>query len=251
MKLLAIDVGNTSIACALFRGGRVVKRARLATSLARTGGKAFFKKHFASARPEAAVIGSVVPEAEKVLKKILPTATGAKTYLIGKDLRVPIVNRYRNPRQVGADRLLNALAAWEKYRRAAVVIDFGTAITFDIVSPRGAYLGGVIAPGIEISLESLFQKTALLPRIRLSHPRGVLGRDTVESIRSGCAYGIGGLCDRIVSEIGEACGFKPIVLATGGYARFMSRYCRPFRAIEPDLTLRGLFLTYQARAPKA
>ncbi|HTL71469.1 MAG TPA: type III pantothenate kinase, partial [Candidatus Eisenbacteria bacterium] len=195
MKLLALDVGNTSVTCALFKDGRIVRRARLATADVRTKGKAFFKKHFAAARPEAAVIGSVVPQAGLSLKQILPAATGAKAYLIGKDLPVPIANRYRNPRQVGADRLLNALAAWEKYRRPAVVIDFGTAVTFDVVSPKGEYLGGVIAPGIEISLEALFRKTALLPRTRLAHPRHVVGRDTVESIRSGCAYGIGGLCD--------------------------------------------------------
>ena len=245
MRLLAVDIGNTSVACALFRGERIVRRARLATSDVKKKGRSFLSKHFALSCPDAAVIGSVVPDAGNFLKRILPAATGAKTYLIGRDLEVPIRNLYKDPRQVGADRLLNALSVWEKYRRPAVIIDFGTAITFDVVSPKGAYLGGIIAPGIEITLDALFQRTALLPKIRLRHPRGVLGRDTVESIRSGCAYGIGGLCDRIVSEIGTACGFKPLVLATGGYASFMSKYCRPFRSIEPDLTFRGLFLTYR------
>jgi type III pantothenate kinase len=159
---------------------------------------------------------------------------------------VPIINRYRTPREVGVDRLVNALAAHRRYRRAVIVIDFGTAITFDFVSKKGEYLGGVIAPGIETSLEALFQKTALLPRIRMAKPRSVMGRDTVESIRAGCAYGIGGLCDRVVEEIRRHYRSKPLVIATGGYARFMRRYSRSIQKIDGCLTLHGIYQTYRS-----
>ena len=110
---------------------------------------------------------------------------------------------------------------------------------------KGDYLGGVIAPGIEISLEALFQKTALLPKIRLAHPEGIIGKDTVESIRAGCSYGIGGLCDRVVDEIKKQLSLRPLVIATGGYAKFMSKYCKRIQKIDPDLVLRGIYYTYK------
>ncbi len=245
MRLLTVDVGNTSLYAALFEGARVIRRFRLPT--ARFSGAAVERlaRRFPSA--DAAIIGSVVPSVGRLLRRNLPKAAGYPAFLLGRDLEVPIRNRYRDPRQVGQDRLLNALAAYSRYRRECIVIDFGTAVTFDVVSRKGEYLGGVIAPGIEITLEALFRRTALLPRIRLAHPRSVVGRDTAESIRAGCAYGIGGLCERLVREITRQCRFhRPLILATGGYARFMRRYYPGIRHIDPDLTVRGLFLAYRA-----
>jgi len=166
-------------------------------------------------------------------------------FVIGKDLSVPIVNRYKNPKQVGIDRLLNAYAGYRLYRRELIIIDFGTAITFDLVSAKGEYLGGIIAPGIEISLEALFQKTALLPKIRLAHPASMIGRNTTESIRVGCTVGIGGLCDRIVERLRKQHLRHSLVLATGGYAKFMSRYCRSISRIDEDLVLKGIVWTCQ------
>lgn len=245
MRVLTVDVGNTSVYAALFEGGRVRARRRLSTAgldapAARALGRAF-------RGAEGAIIGSVVPEAGSLLRRELPRGGAFPAFLVGKDVTVPIVNRYRRPRQVGADRLLNALAAYDAHRRACIVVDFGTAITFDVVSAKGEYLGGVIAPGIELSLESLFRRTALLPRIRLRHPSSILGRDTAESIRAGCTFGIGGLCERIVAEIIARHRFRrPAVLATGGYAAFMRRYCPSVQSVDPELTVRGLLLTFRS-----
>jgi len=240
--LLVLDVGNTSVqGLYLTKKGRKRFRFMTAEATKKTVSKI---KSLVGARAPEVLVASVVPEAGAFLRKELPKKLRLKTFQIPRDLAVPIRNRYRNPSQVGVDRLLGALAAFRRYRKALIVIDFGTAITFDFVNSSGEYRGGAIAPGIEIALEALFQKTALLPRIRLKSPRGVIGRDTTESIRAGCAYGIGGLCDRLVETIARRQGVKPFVVATGGYARFMSKYCRRIDRIHPDLVLEGILLTY-------
>ncbi len=242
-SIIAVDIGNTSILAGYFSQGKILKTCRIPTNEARGKAISGFKKAFPLHRVEAFVIASVVPGVGRSFRKEIPAKLGIPAYLIGSDLKAPIVNRYRTPGQVGVDRLMNALAAFNRYRRAAIIIDFGTAITFDVVSQKGEYLGGVIAPGIEISLDALFQRTALLPRIRMAAPKGIMGRDTVESIRAGCAYGIGGLCERIIDEIKKHYRFKPLVIATGGYARFMSKYCRGIDKIEEHLTLNGIYQT--------
>lgn len=246
-SILAVDIGNTSAFFAEVSDGKVGKTLRIKTEDARPVHVAReLRKRFELRRIEAVVIASVVPDAGKSLRNALPRLLRVKTLLIGKDLQVPILNRYRNPRQVGIDRLVNAVAAYEAHRGPAVIIDFGTAITFDAISSKGEYLGGVIAPGIEISLEALFERTALLPKTQLSHiGAAVIGRDTVESIRIGCSAGIGGLCDRLADRIGRKLGRGTKVIATGGYAHFMKRYCRSIGKIDPDLTVRGIWLTYQ------
>ena len=239
-SFLAVDVGNTSIHFAFYSHGRFGKEFRVSTKDVRLA-VAMIRKNNAIA---PAVIASVVPKVGQWLKKEIYSKLSVPAYLIGKDLPVPVVNKYKNPKQVGIDRLLNALAAHHDHPRELVIIDFGTAITFDVVSKKGEYLGGVIAPGIEISLEALFQKTALLPRIHLEHPKNLIGRDTIESIRVGCSTGIGGLCDRVVEAISRQYKMKPYVVATGGYAKFMSRYCRSFCQIDPLLIMKGIRLTY-------
>ena len=242
--LLAIDVGNTSVHFAFYAKGRWKEEFRIPTRELEAKAASLLKKKYAGKHFDA-VIGSVVPKAGQYLKQTIERKLQARVFMIGPKFPVPIANKYKKPSQVGVDRLLSALAAFEKYKKALIVIDFGTAITFDVVSKKGEYLGGVIAPGIEISLEALFQKTALLPRIRLSHPKNRIGKDTVESIRVGCSVGIGGLCDRIVEAIEERYHFKAKVIATGGYASFMSRYCRKFSSIDPRLISKGIYLTYR------
>ena len=242
--LLAIDVGNTSVHFAYYVKGRWKEEFRVATKDIRAKAASILKKKYGYKEFDA-VIGSVVPKTGIYLKKAIERLPNARVFMIGAHFPVPIVNKYRRPSQVGIDRLLSALAAYTKYKKALIVIDFGTAITFDVVSKKGEYLGGVIAPGIEISLEALFQKTALLPKIKLSHPHAVVGKDTVESIRAGCSIGIGGLCDRLVETIEKQYHFKAKVIATGGYAEFMSRYCRTFSVIDPRLISTGILLTYK------
>ncbi len=244
--VLCIDIGNTSITVGCFKNGKLEKTFRIPTKEFKKTAIRTIQSALNLKNVEAAVIASVVPLAGKFLRAELPKKLKLKTFLIGQDLTPPIRNRYKNPKQVGMDRLMSAVAVYEKYRKNAIVIDFGTAITFDAVTQKGEYLGGVIAPGIEISLDALFERTALLPRIRLARPKSILGRDTIESIQSGCSYGIGGLCDRIVLELQKKLGKNTLVIATGGYARFMSRYCRSIWKIDDDLVLRGILLTYRA-----
>jgi len=248
-SILAVDIGNTSAFFAEISAGKIGKTFRIKTQEVHSVKVARdLRKRFDMKRIRAIVIASVVPALEKSLRRTLPKTLEVKTFLIGRDLQVPIVNRYRNPKQVGIDRLVNAYAAYRERRSAAVIVDFGTAITFDAISAKGEYLGGVIAPGIEISLEALFERTALLPKTTLRHiGKTVIGRDTVESIRIGCSMGIGGLCDRMIDRISRKLGRKSVVIATGGYARFMKRYCHSIHQVDPHLTMRGIWLTYKNR----
>ena len=248
--LIAVDIGNTSIHMARLESKRWQSHRRIPTRFYKKMALKTLRTILPKDKNVCVVIASVVPETGQFLERMIPKKLGVQAYLIGPRFSVPIKNLYRNPRQVGVDRLLNGLAAFQKVRGAVIVIDFGTAITFDVVSKKGEYLGGVIAPGIEISLEALFRKTALLPNIRLKHPKDVMGRDTVESIRSGCSFGIGGLCDRVVEEIESSHHFRAKVIATGGYASFMSKYCRGAATIDPDLIFKGIDLTYHYHLSK-
>ena len=250
MKLIAIDIGNTSIHLARLDKGHWSHKKRVATSRHRTDTLKALKSMLPADKKAVVVIASVVPQAGKFLKGAIQKL-GVKTFLIGSDIRVPMKNLYTNPKQVGVDRLLNGLAAYHQIKKALIVVDFGTAITFDVVSRKGEYLGGVIAPGIEISLEALFNKTALLPKIRLQHPANFIGKNTVESIRVGCSVGIGGLCDRVIEAIEKRHGFKARVVATGGYASFMKRYSQRAQSIREDLIFDGILLTYKRHSEQA
>ena len=242
MKILIADIGNTSAHLALCRGKRILKELRLKTDSLQNSGS-IIRRFIGKEKIEKTAFASVVPQAAARFKTIIQKNIGIKCLQIGKDISVPVGNRARYPKQVGIDRLLNALAAHKKIKGAAIVVDFGTAITFDIISAKGEYLGGVIAPGIEITLDALSQRTALLPKIKLKHPASRIGRDTVECIRIGSSVGIGGLCDRIIEEIAKSFKSKPAVLATGGYAQFMKRYSKYIRVIDSHLTLRGILLS--------
>jgi type III pantothenate kinase len=175
---------------------------------------------------------------EKMLKRI----TGKKPYIIGKNIKVPMPNLYRG--LLGQDRLVNAYAASRLYGAPAIVIDLGTAITIDAVSRDKKYLGGLILPGMELSLEALHRHTALLPKLRLKTPAGLIGRDTAHSILSGIVYGFAGLCDELARKIKNKVGKNAIVIATGGNARLIKKYSREINRSEPLLTFKGLGLIY-------
>lgn len=239
--VLIADIGNTSAHLAICRGMRVVKQMRLPTRSLGSS-RARLARFIGSRTISRSAMASVVPDAARKLRPQIEALTGGPCVWLGRDRRVPVANRARRPGQVGVDRLLNALACHRLYRRAAIVVDFGTAITFDVVSRKGEYLGGVIAPGIEITLDALYERTALLPKTKLRPIRTAIGRDTVECIRIGASVGIGGLCDRIIERIQAQMGGDPLVLATGGYASFMKRYSRYIRRIDPLLTLKGILL---------
>ena len=242
--ILAVDMGNTSVSMGAFsRAGLLSGRAHALThafTAASIKRLPLLRRRFS-----AALISSVVPDRTTALARALKASLGCPVYVIGRDLPVPVVNRAKRPKQVGIDRLINALEAFEKLKAACIAVDFGTAITFDVISKNGEYLGGVIAPGIELTLNALFEKTALLPRIRLKHPHAVLGRTTEECVRSGCSYGLGALCDGILVQLIKESKTPYRVIATGGYARYMARYSHMIQTIDEDLNLKGIFRVWQ------
>lgn len=259
MFLLALDVGNTSITIGIFRGRRLAAQGRISTHTVRpstgsgrTGRQIasnlrvlFRKKGIALQDVQAVIVSSVVPKATVALKKALRSLKLPKPLVLGENVKAPIINRYRIPSQVGQDRLCNAVAACELYGGPAIVADFGTALTIDLVSARREYLGGVIVPGMEMALEALHSRTALLPKIRLAPPKELLGRDTASSMRSGIFYGYGALCDGIVGLFKKKHVRGAKVIATGGCAGLVAPFSRTIQKVNPNLTLQGLGLIYR------
>ncbi|MDP3786998.1 MAG: type III pantothenate kinase [Candidatus Omnitrophota bacterium] len=239
MMLLTIDIGNTSIAFGVFQGKRLKSTWKISTE------SVLLKKTIRlPGNIDAAIISSVVPKATPVVKKMVAKKYNIRPLVLGENIKAPIKNLYRNPRQVGQDRLVDAVAVKELYSCPAIVIDFGTAITFDIISKKGDYLGGIIVPGIETSVRALSKQAALLPIIKVSAPKELVGRDTVSSMKSGIFNGFGVLCDGLVAKLRTKYG--PMrVIATGGHARLMSKFSRSIPKVDPNLTLQGLRLIYE------
>ncbi|OGX15850.1 MAG: hypothetical protein A2166_01690 [Omnitrophica WOR_2 bacterium RBG_13_41_10] len=241
MRLLAIDIGNTNINFAVFKGNKIIKKFFIPTKSYHTAG---LKKKIGKFNIDDAVICSVVPAVTKVLVKGLKNAFGVRPYIIGKDIKVPIKNLYRKPHQVGQDRLVNAYAGVRIYGAPLVVIDFGTAVTFDVVSKNKGYFGGMILPGLDISLDALKERTALLPKVKLTNPKEFIGRDTRNSILSGMVYGFAALADDLSGRIKQGIGQRAQVIGTGGNIRLIARYSKKIDKIDSDLTLKGLNLIY-------
>ncbi len=236
--LLAIDVGNTNITAGLFRGDRLLRRGRIATH--KPLRELLRGMRVPLREVEGVILSSVVPRATVSLKRALKTLGSPKPLILGENVWAPIKNRYRVPSQVGQDRLVNGGGACFLYRAPAVVVDFGTAVTVDLVSRRCEYLGGLIVPGVGVALEALVSRAALLPGIALSPPREFLGRDTRQSMRAGLFYGYGALCDGLVSRMKARYAPSAKVIATGGHCRLIAPYCHTIQIVDPDLTLRGL-----------
>ncbi|MDD5281670.1 MAG: type III pantothenate kinase [Candidatus Omnitrophica bacterium] len=241
--LLAIDVGNTNISCGIFKGPRLVKQFNIPA-------KACFKTHLIRklkdvSRISASIICSVVPKQTPGILRNLISLTGKTPYIIGRDLLIPIRNLYHRPKQVGQDRLVNAYAASILYQAPLIVIDSGTAITFDVISKKNEYLGGLIAPGMEISLKALKEKTALLPEVKLTRPRMLIGKDTNNSILSGIVFGAADLCSGITKRIRQRFGSDILVIGTGGNICLIKEYSKLDIRIDKNLTLKGINLTYE------
>ncbi|MDP2912769.1 MAG: type III pantothenate kinase [Candidatus Omnitrophota bacterium] len=240
--LLAIDIGNTNITIGLFDETRLVRKTKISTRR-HAEYKALIRRFAGRADAvKSIVMSSVVPRASDRMRKTLGKAFKCPVYNIGKDVRVPVKNLYRVKRQVGQDRLVNAFAVKSLYGAPAVIIDFGTAVTFDIVSKKGEYLGGLIMPGIEMSLCGLYEKTALLPKVELKEASSIIGKDTVNSIRGGVLFGFGAMCDGLVSKYRSVLGGDVKVIATGGNADLVKRYAESIDTIDEDLTLKGINL---------
>ncbi|MCL2725992.1 MAG: type III pantothenate kinase [Polyangiaceae bacterium] len=250
--LLAIDVGNTNIVYGLFDGGHLVHQFRVETSRRRTGDEyaailqQLLAMHDVAVTDiDAAIIASVVPALTEPMLDLVRRTFNMEALVVGPGIRSGIAILYENPRDVGADRIVNAVAAFERFRAGLIVVDFGTATTFDCVSPKGEYLGGVIAPGVEISADALFARAAKLPRVEIAKPPRVVGRNTQHSMQSGIVFGYVSLVDGLVEKLTEELGFACRVVATGGLARLIAPLSRTIQDVDDDLTLTGLRILYE------
>lgn len=232
--LLTADIGNTSIAFGIFKGKKLGRSWKVSTDYVVSGKPVKLPDGIGRA-----IISSVVPKATPIISGAISRRYGIRPLILGKNIKAPIKNLYKKPGQVGQDRLVDAVAVRELYGYPAIVVDFGTAITFDVISKKGEYLGGLIFPGIETSLNALSEKAALLPKITVVPPKGLIGRDTSDSIRSGVFHGIGALCDGIISRLKENLGPMKVI-ATGGHAKVISEFSKSIGYIDPHLTLHGL-----------
>jgi type III pantothenate kinase len=245
--LLAFDVGNTTIAIGLFRGPKLVRSWKIKTDREKTSDEygalllnLFQGRAVPPKRIEAAIISSVVPPLTPVLQDTCRACFGLDPLVVGPGLRTGMPILYENPLEVGADRIVAAVAAYEKHGGPAIVVDFGTATTFDAISAKGEYLGGAIAPGIQIAAEALYLKTARLPRIEIRKPKRAVGRTTVSSMQSGLYFGYIGLVTNTIHEIERELGKKAVVIATGGFGGEITPEIPAIDHYEPDLVLEGL-----------
>lgn len=249
MMLLVVDVGNTQIAAGIFEGRSLKAHWRFHTEPRLTADEFhmklsfFFNKHGIEASEIAGtVISCVVPPMIRTLDAFCRRYLGHEPCWVGPGtVDMPII--YRNPGEVGADRLVNAVAAYAKYKTSLIVIDFGTATTFDCISEKGEYLGGAIAPGIGISAEALFQRASKLPRVELFNPPdSAIGKQTVDSMKAGLLYGYAELVDGMVRRIKKEMQPVPRVIATGGLASVIGEIADSIESVEPELTLEGLLI---------
>jgi len=250
--LLAVDVGNTHTVLGLYEGARLVHDFRIQSARERTADEYHVLIHsllgvvgLAAADVRASILASVVPTITEILVDAVDRAFDHRMMVVGPGIKTGMPVLYENPREVGADRIVNAIAAYDRARGGAIVVDFGTATTFDCISPKGEYLGGAIAPGIEISANALFSRAAKLPLAEIAKPPHVVGRNTVHSMQSGIVFGYVGLVDGLVERIREELGFPTVVIATGGLAGLIEPESRTIDEVDENLTLEGLRLIYE------
>jgi len=252
--LLVIDVGNTNTVLGLFDDNRLLHDWRIRTEIDHTVDEygVLIYNLYQSSRMKAneikavtaIIISCVVPPMLNILEPLCIKYFNVKPMIVGPGIKTGMPIFYDNPKEVGADRIVNAVAAYDKYRKESIIVDFGTATTFDYVSPKGEYMGGCIAPGIVISIEALFEKASKLPRVEFSKPKTVITKDTVSAMQAGIMFGYAGLVDGIVTRMKKEVRTKPLVIATGGLARVIASETNTIDKIEEMLTLDGLRIIY-------
>ncbi len=252
---LAIDVGNTQMVLGVYEGERLSHHWRLHTDRDRTADEyGVLVRDFladvstpGSRRPTIAgiAVSSVVPPLTQVMESMCRDYLGVEPLVVGPGIRTGMPILYDKPQEVGADRIVNAIAAYERTCDTTIVVDFGTATTFDYISDKGEYVGGVIAPGLGISSDALFERTAKLYRVELVKPRHVIGRNTVHAIQSGLIYGYVSLVDGLVTRIQRENRVKARVIATGGFAPLLAPESETIEEVDEFLTLSGLRLIYE------
>ncbi|MED5373604.1 MAG: type III pantothenate kinase [Myxococcota bacterium] len=249
--LLVIDVGNTNTVLALLDGERVRTTWRVSSAFSTTDEVGLqlvqllaLKGHDKS-EVRGVIISCVVPEVLYALEKASHRYLDLQPLVVGKGLKTGMRVRTDNPREVGSDRIVNCVAALDKWPAPLVVVDFGTATTFDCVNTDGDYVGGAIAPGLQISVEALFQKTSKLPHISIRKPQNAIGTNTISAMQSGVFWGYVGLVDGLVERCSQELGGQVTCVATGGLSNLVGRACTSVEHISPNLTLQGLRLLYE------
>ena len=249
--LLVVDVGNTNTVLGLFDGDQLVHDWRIRTVVDHTVDEygmliynLYKTSRISSRKIQDIIISCVVPPMLNILEPLCQKYFNLKPLIVGPGVKTGMPIFYDNPKEVGADRIVNAVAGYEKYKKDLIIVDFGTATTFDYVSEKGEYMGGCISPGIMISSDALFERAAKLPRVELSKPKSIVAKDTVSSMQAGILYGyaglVDGICDRIKAEVKS----NPLVVATGGLAKIVAPETKSIDVVDEMLTLEGLRIIY-------
>ena len=250
--LLVVDVGNTQTHLGAFRDGELVHDWRFATVRDSTADELGARlrsllelRELAFGDLDASILSSTVPQLRPEWTAMTERYLGHEMPVVGPGVKTGMPIRMDNPREVGADRLVNAVAAYERLGGPCVSVDFGTAITYDVVSEAGEYVGGILAPGVEISMEALTSRAAAIPKIDLTPPRALIGKSTLEAIRSGVIYGFAAQVDGVLERLREELGDETAAVATGGLAGAIVPFCEQIDEVDPLLTLTGLRLIYE------
>ncbi|MBU1298399.1 MAG: type III pantothenate kinase [Bacteroidetes bacterium] len=255
--LLAIDIGNTHTVVGIFDKKELMAHWRLSSTLTRTEDEFWLivkllcdQIKFPAEKLDGVVISSVVPNLTDIFERLAEKYIKVKPVVVSSDVEIGIKIKYDDPKAVGADRICNAVAAYKKYRGPAIVIDFGTATTFDIISKRGDYLGGVISPGIETAGGELHRRAARLPKIELHFPKNIIGKNTVESMQSGIMFGALDAMEGMIKRIKKITGEKTKVISTGGYSKMICKQSKLVNGCEPWLVLEGARLIFEMNKKK-
>jgi len=250
--LFVIDIGNTNIVMGIYQGDKLEHYWRISTDISKTSdelglllNQLFCYKGLSFKDINAIAISSVVPNLMSDMKTMCEEYIGVKPLIIGSNIKTGLEIKVDNPKEVGADRIVNAVATIEKYGAPVIVVDFGTATTFDAISSEKYYLGGAITPGIGISMDALFSKAAKLPRVELKKPDSIIGKSTVKCMQAGIIYGYISQVDGIVNRMKKELGGLPVVVATGGLSGFIVPYCDTVDHVDPYLTLEGLKIIFE------
>ncbi len=250
-RILVIDVGNTNTVIGIYDGDTLLKDWRLGTVKARTTDEygmivrdLFNHGDFRMEDIEGLIISCVVPPMMNMLEELSEKYFKIEPLVVGPGIKTGMPILFDNPREVGADRIVNAVAAYEKHHSDLIIVDFGTATTFDYVTPKGEYAGGIITPGLIISANALFHEASKLPRVDFQKPRTVIGKNTVHSMQSGIVFGYAGMVHMLVKRMKDELGGDPKVIATGGQARLIASETDAIEEVDPNLTLEGLKIIY-------